>query len=443
MPSGFVRWGIGCAALIAACGDDGAAPPRDAKTPDDAASHDAAPPDGPSTTISVIARNRCCTGEGNLTESVAVLVHDAGGALTGTATTGADGRASPEIEAGGILTAVYPTTGSGTDLVTVFGAGPGEQLFLGEAFDNVTEGLDNTGTVSWTAQGSGVTSYLVNTGCEAFITTETSTPIEVFVDCGTPTTDILVVGRSGTTPLRWSLFENAEVTEGASIIMPAFQDAGTLAIDVTGIPAEVVQVQASATPIIGTAEGQIVQVSGAPVAGGISTTGAWSASTGAAFRVDLEDAIGRHQLQYRMLAPEETLATLAAPALLPWISGAAADVKTRTVSWTESSTGGADAVVVTLRWGEPAAHGGSEHSWTLIAPPGTSVTWPALPAPHDVHMPTPADDVVVEVRLVDVEVFDGYAAVRALPEPLLVQATETAALNVLPVRIATTSTGSL
>jgi hypothetical protein len=424
---------------LAACGGGGGGDAPDARVTDD---FDAAVPDAGREVLTVLATARCCDAAvDTAAEGVSVVVFAPDGTAGATAVTDADGEAIVDVQAGDRVTTVSPTNASmETTLVTTFGVEPGDFLRVGDKFSDLSTATA-TATVEWTAQ-VGQTAYLYNDGCTVNLLADTatsSTAKQYAGGCAAETTDILVVSRAGTVPLRWSFVSDVDVVDAATLTMPAFADATTFTVDVTGAPAEVDDVAAAAIPHIGETEGQRVQGNGPPALGAFSVTGPWSAARYIEVAAELtsiahDGAQGFHDY----IDGTATSGALAVSAL-PWVDGVTVDIANRTVAWTTTGNSSYDAIVVEMRWGDAALGGGLPvHTWKIISPPGVnSVSWPDLRDALDAHEPLETDVVFATVQLIDFAEIVDYESIRGLTEAELTRALSGATRNQRDLRLST------
>jgi hypothetical protein len=199
------------------------------------------------------------------------------------------------------------------------------------------------------------------------------------------------------------------VVDGATLTMPPFADATTLATGVTGLPASFTNVSVWAAPHMRGVEGPAVFGEGKPSGGSFQVTGPWTAAPQirAEFVATVPDYFGR-QVVTRLLDGDATSAVIEAPELPPWI--AAIGVSGPDLTLTLDGSGPYGMTLIDLAWGsDPEQH------WRVFAPPGRDLDLPVLHSQFDDLNPDPFVPVYPSVTLVDI---DGrsYDEIRALPE---------------------------
>lgn len=336
--------------------------------------------------------------------------------------TDVNGDATIPIVAGSSVTAIYPLSPCNEYNITTFAAvQAGDHLEFGTAYSVGGSTLTGAMDITWPAQ-TGLDSFEVINDCgiSSVAGNATGGQIQQYDSCGTPTTDVLVIGYVAGTPTQWASIDDLTFVDTGSSAIASFQTPTTQPIEMTGIPATVAVADFTATPLVGSSQSApSVNAYGAPTAGAISGAGLWTQGPDEVYLSLMFEGVTSGQQYVSDRVPHAATITIADPPLLPWIDAFDVDIATRAITWTQTATTGYDGAVAYLFWNEipPALFGiGSpNYYWTFIMPPGvTSIEIPDLPAAFDAYEPDIADSVGGDIWLVDSAA--ATTSLRELPE---------------------------
>ena len=380
---------------------------------------DAGAPDGGPTGLVEVEVLGWLTMRGQPIVGAPVLFHDASGALVARETTGADGRASAEVEAGGSVTVIHFADDR---LTTILGVEPGDQLVFGRSPG--AGAYLGTATVELPAAGG---DYRVRGPCLGGDAATTTVAVQLGDGC-TATGPLLAL--SG--PLEGIdgyLYDPAvTMTPGATITLAGpWQTPGAFGFDLTGFDIDYLTgtvgvvagdrlVGAVSAPLPSPVGGVVDAALDAPTGVGEATLVAVSGQAPAGAQhtiVDLRD--GQH-----------TSIALDGAALLP-----------HSTLTTGDATGATWSNQITDHDGTTIHFSSSSATWRVFGPPeATSVTLPALPDDLASFW-EPTDDLFLQVTVAESTIVAGYDGFRAAPD----QAASLSFEVPEPFRIRTTTTG--
>lgn len=377
-------------AALAGCGDDSTSLP-DASDPqrDAPAVADAGPPglDGASGVVSVQLAPP--VGE------VPVLFLAADDTVVAMTTTDGAGMASATLPPGGSVTVINQAL---EELYTVLGV---------EAGDTIRVPIRaNSSAVTITVDLpvlAGATSYQVRTSCSNGGTSNTP-QVLLLSRCSGPT-DVLVVAQTPTGPQALLAPDvDLPAVAGVVTVTGTYRPEGSASLTVTNVPAGLVTVDAHLVR----ARGRFFINDQVPTAAAVT---AGAAAVPALPYTDLPGldvlagvimqppGVGRQHLVRRgPAAASYTLDAGVTP--LPFVQGVSVDDATQTVTWTGTGPGTPVAVWTQLQDGKVY--------WNVLAPSGTPVRMPHLPAPFDVYQ-------LIQGRVLELALLAGatYPALRA------------------------------
>lgn len=386
------RW-LGVVLILGACGDDGVRALPDAPTVDGETSVDA-PPGG---AVTVTA----WTGNGVRDPDAIVLFQTASGSLVSRAGTDANGSASGDVPAGGMVTVVQ-----GDTITTIVQVGGGDALTVG----NNVMAMPGTATVVVPVAPAGTTNHQVLGACGGGSSAGTTISFAMVAACPQPST-VVAVARAGATTQAF-LVESVAIGAGATTTLTGawVAPAGFRAI-VENVPASVTRVLSAAGSRFGTTTVYAVPTElPAPANGSSEGTIPFPPVFGDS--VDVRLFVGQGFEAYQQSS--ETLPgtgrdtfTFDASQLLPWIESIDGDFAD--VAWTQSSGDDYDGAIATIEYQYKSS---TQLTWRVILPP--SARQFALPMlPSDIELPAQADQTEVHVELVDGTAFD-WAGMRAM-----------------------------
>jgi len=193
--------------------------------------------------------------------------------------------------------------------------------------------------------------------------------------------------------------------------------------NITGLPADVYEVDGYWNIIVGTNPVFGRCFSGQPTGG--AYTGMVMGWPTAGDRVTADLVMNRRGTYRQMeildgLQPNATSWTIASPTLPPWDSANIASAAARVVSWFPDGPLTHDGNVLKLTWYRSNAAQTMTwyYNWYIITPPDvTTITLPKLPAPFAAETPQLDDPLYVnQLEMVEIPTVMGYDAFRALPE---------------------------
>jgi|GEM_PF-2979856 len=423
----------GLFACLAACedgGDNGSQPPLNLPPPSGFDAAAPAPPDAsipedaPATTkvnVTAVSRHYEPLESQAPRAGVSVYAISTAGALVGTVTTGADGKASVELPTGGSVTAVYPkgTQSNRVTVVTYMGVKPGDNLTFGDHDTQhmATPGTEGQLTVQWPAVAN-ATSYEVLSPCYETSTTNLTTTLSLWEGCQKPVAPVALIAYDGSEHVIASVFLPAAVyTPGSTLAITAEQWVSQAAtpsygVTVTGLVPAVQSVNISAT-------GEFERLWFDRSAYGIepnqgTATTAFSLPSAALNKHGMArlwrgDYDGR---QYFWKAGAAPLSIDASGR--PWVTTAAASAEDRLVQWLQSPGTAYDAATVQLHW---SPSDDTRVTWRVLLPPDeTLFDFKAFPPELADFLPNASTGFDVGLRLIDLSSANSYDDVRALPE---------------------------
>ena len=360
--------------------------------PPDGSVTDAPPVDAPADTTPSDTATVVVTKGGAPSAGVAVVFEDAAGNLVGTATTGADGKATNPVVAGSQITVALGAAGS-RQLITYLGVKPGDVI-------NVVERASRDVSITLAATpppGGGTIVTAGNPNCSTN-TVGTSVLVSLTPDCITgPTFPVLASLSSNGTPYFSFKQGNSPAASGTTTVtgLSAWAPGTNFTLSVTNAPSIAL---ASTSAYLGAiANNQSATQS--PFSSFSLDAGAGEASfsvpTGYADAYQGEVQYTSYSGSYQQVhsfskriaggaaVTSQTLDLAAGvlPTLLTLVASNGGGARP-TLTWTASaSLATTDSGVVTLPFLQPIDAGYDNVEWTFIVPPGTlTVTAPQLPA---------------------------------------------------------------
>jgi hypothetical protein len=398
----------------------------DAGGPPDSDVGDAAPK-GP---VHVTTFSRCCVGVGAPGARVAgieIIVTNPDGSIE-TAQTDANGEVTVELASGASVTAYYGDGGFERDMATFLGVEPGDELVYGKTF-GVDEANIGAMTFDWPADANlfRVDVYHAcgsNWGDGGAGTLDTL----FYPSCAGALGDVVFVGRDiNWAILRWGVVTGQSFVDGGTVSLPAWDEPGTLAMSVSGLPPEITNADLYATMMMnGHGTYNYAQVFGSPIGGEVSATVPWAAM-GQALKVyarfdqlpfaQAHGAVLGEQHVFSTRAADVTEVIFADPITMPWMSDVLVSPETGELTWTLEGQGDWDATRLELFYSRNLGTEWMYYRWTVILPPGLDhATLPALPPALDAVVPVPGDGITVSGALFDLGDVAGYAEARRRPE---------------------------
>lgn len=336
--------------------------------------------------------------------------------------TDASGQASLKIYPGGSITAIYHHAADpGTDLVTYFGAQPGDVLTFGQRFAPAATSPVGAMTFSYPAM-SGVGFYQVFGPCgseTAPVGTLAITLTELEACHHDPMDVVYLALDSGGRVMGFNYLSVA-FQAGTSRAIGAWTTPKTAMVNMTGLPPEVQGVNAVLTNV-GNVEQRMFGffVNGQATGGAYSNTFPWAPTD---LRTEAHLSMSRSGNFEPMhlidaLQAATTTWTVAAPALPPWLQLFGASTADRTASLHLVGDGPYDAAVLQISWTHVAGSASAGSTWTFILPPGlTAFAFPRLPPPFAAGLPQPEDAYEVQAHVIEIPAIPSYDALRAIPE---------------------------
>jgi hypothetical protein len=386
------------------------------------------PPDAiPLGPVTVTTRTRCCAGEsGALVEGIDVVLIDADGTARAPVATDADGVARFEdVARGAAVTAIYPAGKSNnTELVTVLGVAPNDEIELGEQFFSERAGQAGEGSISWPAYKGAVNFNIVDPCGPRFAGDVTSIVVQMYEWCQVDVADIRVLALDvNYQVLASGRIDDAAYVPGAALALAEWTPAIAVTATATGVPAS-----AQAEVFLwlrSTFDGNSAWYSTTYVDHAAGTAEAVlplpADGERIAASIDFRHARGTFGRQEHSVVVGGT-ATAAGLAVreLPWVGDTTVDLAARTASWTQDGGGAYDGAVVDASYFRPdvdGGEGGISYGWKVLIPAGvTSWAWDEVPKALADLLPAPDDDVDFDLQIVDLSQADGYDGLRQIPE---------------------------
>ncbi len=403
--------------LLAACGDDGANRLPDAPPPDPDAAVDAAP----DTPVTVTIRMR-----GVPVEDVDVYFQNPDQSVAAVVPTDANGVARAVVTPGGSVTAVRPFPlidgVSSKELRTWLGVQPGDQLLLEAPFGPAA----SEATVTFNAPvDPEASSYLLYVGCYGFPVSMTGvngsggTPTYTMSVQNCATTDVLVDAThfDGTTHT-YIYQPNVALTDGATIeLTGTYATVPATTWTWTNLPAGVNELDFESRLVTpGGVMSELYASSIETLSGGATFTSPRPTIPGA---LSVTETILRdpdaQRTRHGIYDWGTTTFDLAGALLPDFTAPATFTASTRSVAWESSGGTAPDGVLLDLRVYQTAFK--SSFRWHVLAPAGTTVALPAVPAALTDFAFAADDDAEIN-NLATIKVPGGYAALRSYGQSL-------------------------
>lgn len=416
----FIMWGCGSVTTPAMPSPDAGA---DAGPGSDGGS--GSPPD-PAGTLKVVTQARvlvpggAASGAAQSGVDVVAVQHD-GTTIDGTAQSGADGRASLQVHAGGSVTAIYHhAVDAGADLVTYFGVQPGDMITFGQRFGSTQTA--SLGAMTFSYPSLSGASYQVFGPCGSGTAggTQLSIVLTEQPSCHVDPMDIVFIATNSAGDVIGYNYLNVAFHAGTTVPITTWATPKTAMLSITGLPPEVGVVNA-VLGNVGNVDQPMFQflVRGQATGGAFSSSFPWAATavrTVAQLSVARDGNFQPIQL-LDILKPDATTWTVASAPLPPWLQTSVVSTVDRTGSISMSGTGRYDAAVVHIEWQHLVAGAVIVSRWTFVLPPGMmTFAFPALPSELAAVLPPPADQYTTEAHLIQIPSLAGYDALRAIPE---------------------------
>jgi hypothetical protein len=399
-------------------------------------------PDGPPSTIdgeplpvdavpvgpvTVTTRTRCCTGtSGGLVEGIDVILIDADGVARDPVATDADGVARFEdVARGAAVTAIYPAGElNNTELVTVLGVAPNDEIELGEQFFTESAGTAGEVAISWPAFKGAVNFYVTDPCGPRYAGNVTTAVVQVHEWCQVDVADIRVVALDGSyRALASAWLDDAAYVPGAALALAEWTPVIDVTATATGVPASAdaeILLWLRSTSAPGSAfyaSSYVDQVDGTGEAVlPLPADGARIAAS-----VDVRHARGGfgRQEHSAVVGGSATAAAIAVREL-PWVGETTVDLAARTASWDQDGTAAYDGAVVDASYFKPdvdGGEGGISYGWKVLIPAGvTSWAWDEVPKALAELLPADGDEIDFDLQIVDLTQAEGYDGLRQLPE---------------------------
>jgi hypothetical protein len=386
----YSAWPAALLGLLVACGDDGARELPDAPTTDGGDIVDAPP--GGSVTVTAWAGNAVRDPD------AIVLFQTASGSIASRVNADANGTATGDVPAGGMVTVVQSSRF--TTIVQVAG---GDEIAVGNNVASVT----GTATVTLPTAPGGTTTHQVITPCGSGSSAGASVPVALFATCPQPAM-VVGVARAGATAQAF-LVESASITAGTTTSLGgAWATPVQFSATFENLPAFVTRAVAYASSRIGTTTLYAVPTE-LPAPSGGTSTGTLAVPPAFGDGTDLRYFVGRgfdaYQQGFESVSGTRTSHTFDGGTLLPWIE--TVEPTGNGVSWTQSSGDSYDGARVTFEF---QYKGATQLEWHVIAPESArGITLPMLP--NEIEIPKQAQELEVHVELIESPSFD-YADMR-------------------------------
>lgn len=330
-----------------------------------------------------------------------VVFHDPDGAPVAHQTTDADGRASADVDGGGMVTVLFADDGSRLR-GTIVGVERGDELAMVVSRRHVTE----VGTVRVTvAPFAGAAVYVFETACAAVYTASLAQPvaIEIRSNClaADGTLPLLVTARDG----EGGMMAVAAIPalpwiEPMNVVMPAWSAPSVITLAGSAAPAGTSALFGELAydvngAFLGGSEAHTALVPGQaasfalPYAPGLGEL--LQARLALVYGSDLEEPDGASMLVRRMTTPTDLALDLGAD-LLPRLPAPSIDPSVLgrpTATWPAVDIPAADGGGAYFVWNEGS---GDLEDWTVVIPPdvGGRVQLPELPEDLATWAPTAA-----------------------------------------------------
>lgn len=366
------------------------------------------------------------TGAGSV-EGLEVVFHKPDGSVLAHVQTDASGRASANIESGGLVTVGrYVSAPSARwELTTIAGVQVGDELVLGRPSAGSSAG---TAAIGFTGPASSATEYRVDVGCNAGVAFSVGTPVSVpfYSTCGA-TLDALTIARgAGSALVAWTTALDLSISgiapsQTAAATSAAWRtDFGSLALTLANPPASGATAAATLTPrrngirFSSSATSQTVTLA-PPATANLSLPFAQDFASSARLEVRVTHQSSTDDSRFIDNGAAFGARTLdLATALPPRVTGAQL-VETSGVlsaSWSlAAADAGLDATTLSASWNDTAGR----HDWKVVMPPGVAqFAFPVLPAALAAYLPVGGTAPSwFEVTVDDVSTTAGYDAFRA------------------------------
>jgi hypothetical protein len=355
---------------------------------------------------------------GAVVTGVPVVFIEADGTQVGHPTTDSQGYASADVHAGASATVVITTQGS-TQMTTLLGLKPGDDIILGPRRGTPTDA--GTFTVSWPSYGGGVGQYYVygpcggtNTGPSALQAT-----LSMKSDCKQDTMDLLLIAEdSNGNPLGYLTKTGVAFAAGGSTALTGSYDSvSSFTASYTNIPPNVTSIDYSRNMPDG--YGFSRGSSGSPMSGTFSTSVPAPQGSKAQVTTDINNsASGAEQtFVFGIQGNALTYGMDVGATALPWLGKPMLDAANHRITVSVDPTGTSndkpDAFFAQTSYSRTVNGTAQSFAWLLLSATPGDVTMPTLPPEVGDVMPK-ADDTVgfTAAAMVESDAIDGYDTIR-------------------------------
>ncbi len=357
-------------------------------------------------------------GTGAPAVGIPVVFINADGTFVANVPTDSTGKSSADVMPGASVT-VVEVLSARTEMQTVLGAQPGDNLSIGVETPTLSAG---SFTVNFTPiVGAAAFNYEVFGPCGSVTTTTGTATLPMVNNCKLDTMEIAVFATSSAgQPAGYLSMAGVPFINGGSVTIPqgAFKPDVTFNASYTDISADVTNITlARSVPDgFGFAEQTNMATTGATLALSLPAPELTTALAASKF---VGPANASQQLFQNLAGNTTTYQVDVGANLLPWLGQASLDVTTGVLSMPADSTGtSGDAPDLVLY--ETAYSRGTlapiNFAWVVFGPSAGNVTLPMMPAALGNVNPQAGDTAGTSLGFsFDSDQFTGYDAVRATP----------------------------
>jgi hypothetical protein len=351
---------------------------------------------------------------GVVVTGIPVVFVDPDGTQVGHPVTDQDGVASAEVHAGASATAVIPIE-DGTELITLLGLKPGDDIILGPRRGTRTDA--GNFTVSF-ATYPGATSYTVFGPCGGTGSTASPIVLSMYSDCKQDTMDLLVVAYDANSNPLASLTKTGVTfaAGGSTAVTGTYQGVSNFTASYTNIPVAVTNIDF--TRELPDNNGFMQGASGVPASGTYSAS--IPAPQGGSARVvtNFESTIDAQQtIEQAIQGSALTYGMDVGATLLPWLGMPALDVANHKISVPIDATGTSgdmpDVFFAEASYSRTVDTMTHTYQWLVLGPTPGDMVLPTMPAEVGDVMPKPDDaNPFAAAFSIESDDIDGYDAIR-------------------------------
>ena len=338
---------------------------------------------------------------------------EADGSQIGQPVTDAQGIASADVHPGASASVVQ-VNGTRTQISTLFGLQPGDNVILGPSTPPSTQ--VGTFSVSFPTY-SGATNYQVYGPCGYNTSATSPVVLTMYSDCKLDTMDITVVPVDASSVGLAYLTKTgvAFVASGTTSVTGSYSGMSAFAVNLTNLNANITN--ASVTRYVPDNYGFSNGASGTPTNGTLSVSTPGPAGASALVTTSLSTGTSSQEVFQSIAGNVQTYGLDAGQTLLPWLTTPALDIANHKVTFSTDTTGTTndtpDVVFTEISYSRTVGTATQNYSWLAVGATATDMTLPLLPVTVGDVMPKTTDSLSgVIVAEVEADTLNGFGDVR-------------------------------